>query len=535
MNNTKNNNILFYLAIAFSVFWFFAIGLDYINKHPIYYYGFKYFRFLSLTIGLLVVGLGFGLIEKQRIKLPFKIPINGLSLLFFGSVISYFIIQSNGKNVPFSTQSSDYMHYVSLTLKSSFQLILIYGILMSFGSRVSQWFYKNGMTKSRLLDIAFGIMVLVLLMFLLAALSALNMYSLMAIFVVMAALNFKQLLSEFKLLLWDRVDFSKFSLLGVMCIYGMFIFLLINFISIQNPFPNGFDARNYYGNISELLSQGNGLIKGYAPHNWSIFMAVGNLLGDQIELSLSISFSAFVLVLIGSYKLGVDKLGFDRNNTLFVLLMVAIAPALVNQLFVELKVDFGLLFFQMLIVYYLFEILPGLTKPNETSFNFKNTLINTLPGLALIGLLCGFGLGIKMINMFLLFSILAMLWWEKEKVLPVLCILFFTIALFLFAGIDELSGLRKYHLNVGTLKLLFILLFISTLGYGLVKQRTIMLKKIIYSGVFLCFTGISFSPWVTKNIMETKSLDPKTIMIGGSTGPGLNANSMTKKYKGSKK
>ena len=164
----------------------------------------------------------------------------------------------------------------------------------------------------------------------------------------------------------------------------------------------------------------------------------------------------------------------------------------------------------------------------------KDSIKKVLPGLMLIGLLCGFGLGIKMINMFLLFSILAMLWWQRDNRMSIICILFFTIALFLFAGIDEMSGLRKYHLNVNLLKWGSVALFIVTLSYNLLKHRSETIKKIAYSAAFLCFTGLSFSPWVVKNITETKSLNPKTIMIGGSTGPALNINSMTKNYKGSK-
>ena len=337
MNKTLQIRIISVLAIAFTVFWALAIGLDYINKHPIYYYGFKHYKFLGLSIGLGITGLAFMMIEKSVIKLPFKIPVNGLWLLFYGAILSYFIVKANARNVPFVTERADYMHYVGLVLKSTVQLIIIYGILKSFGARITAYFYKKGLLPSGLLDTAFGIMVFVMLLFVVAAFGMFNTYSLLLILLILAVAHFRNLIPVFKKLLWTRIDFSSFNKMGVFSIYALFVFLLINYISIQNPFPNGFDARNYYGNICALLGQGGALVKGYAPYNWSIFMAVGNILFNQIELSLSISFSAFILVLLVSYKIAIDKLSFDKSQSAFIMLLVCITPALVNQLFVELK------------------------------------------------------------------------------------------------------------------------------------------------------------------------------------------------------
>lgn len=517
------------IIILFALFWIGVIGIDYINKHPIYDYSFKYFRFWGLLLSVVVAGMFFVLVQRKIILAPLARPITGWLLFVIGIVLSYFVVKDNASLVTIGSTSSDYMHFVGLVMKSSVQLILIALIITSFGRFVLGLINNPIIKPIAMLELAVGLMILTFIMFVMSIAGILNAAALMIVFALMLGTSYKQFFALFKKCFFTKFDLSQYSVIGLGSLVAIYVFLLINFVSIQNPFPSGFDSKNYYMNISMLLAENNGLIKGYAPYNWSFITGIGLVLMDQIELALSIAFGTFILVLISAYGIGVKKLKYDKNLVLLTLAMVCITPALVNQMFVELKVDFGLLFFQMVIVYYLFDLMEQ-WRAQDNEINLKQFVSRLSPLLILIGILCGFGLGIKMINMFLIFVILALFWWRDVRFIQLAGILLFTFAVFLIAGMDSLSGLQKYHLNLAIIKWGLLLLSLALLAFSWIKSKAQVTRNIVVSAVFLICTGISIGPWVIKNYIETKSLSPSAILMGSKVGPDLNVSKIVRNY-----
>ncbi|NNF21078.1 MAG: phospholipid carrier-dependent glycosyltransferase, partial [Saprospiraceae bacterium] len=300
------------------------------------------------------------------------------------------------------------------------------------------------------------------------------------------------------------------------------------------PFPSGFDSRNYYMNISNLVAQQGELISGYPPYNGSLINAIGLLLFGQIELSLSISLSGVILVLLMSYRIAVDKLQFDKNRAAFLVALIAVVPAIVNQMYIEMKVDFMLLFFQLLAVYFLFEIdekYISLSKPIE---NIKRLVWKIMPLAAFLGILLGFGMGIKMINLFLVVVMFVMMMWDRDNNWSGLGVICLGLMIFFLGGIDDISGLRKYHYNVGILSIILGLVGIILLAVGIYFHRHSTIRRILFSSVVAAFLVLTISPWVIKNYLDTGSADPKTILMGSSPGPKIGLRKMVKNYENKK-
>ena len=533
-SKSTRDNLFTYLSIFISLLWLFFIAVDYINKHPAYNYAFEYFRYTKLCIQLIVIA-GIILAFQKLFPEKRKLPINGLSTLVLGVIICFLIIGSHKSLVNFQVSSAELLNYLGTTFASAIQLVLLGLICRSAG----QWIYRklfNGKIKSMyLLDLGLGLIALVGAMFILGMLNFLNAWSLIGTLVVLILLNAKGFLNNLKNLFFKARLKKDWSSLGHISVYVIFAFILINLVSVQSAFPAGFDSRNYYMNISNLIAGQGTLISGYPPYNGSLINAIGLILFNQIELSLSISMSGIILVLLVSYRIAVDKLGFDKNRTAFLLALLIVIPAIVNQMYVELKVDFMMLFYQMLAIYYLLEINSKYLENSKVMLNPKQTLYKFLPAAALLGILLGFGMGIKMINLFLVVVVFVLLIWDKDNNWTGLGVICLGVMVYIFGGIDEISGLRKYHLNVNVLGLALGILGLLLLAAGIYFHRSNAYKRILFSSITAIFLLLTMSPWILKNYADTKSLSPKVILMGSSPGPDINLGRIVKNYKDSKK
>lgn len=512
----------------------FLIGVDYINKHPGYPFAFQYFRFGGLITLVTIIGAAMWAFKKYN---PFKksFKIRGIGIYFLGVILAYLIIRSNGSLVNFKNNSSDHFHFLFLAVKSSLQIILLILVCRSAGHFINKRFFKKTIKQNFVIDIAIGVILLATGMFVCGIVGFLNLISLSVILLLLIAINPKFFVLSIKDCFFNKFSTKGWNFLGYASAYFIFFFLILNFVSIQSPFPAGFDSRNYYINISKLVAEQQVLIGGYPPYSASLIISIGFILFNQVELALSLSFTGIVLSAITGYKFAVDKLKFNKNRTLFLLALFLSTPAIVNQMFVELKVDYWLLFFQLLIVYYLFDILPKLKYHSSESGDLMTIIKTYIKYALIIGLLLGFGMGIKMINLFLVLVVLVLVWWDKNEKVSVLSAVMLALSVFIIGGIDKISGLDSYHLSSGILKSVLPLAGLGLIGYQLFKNRWATIRKIVFSVMVLVFTVISVGPWLGKNLSESKSLDPTSLMMGTDSGSKLSIRDMLNNYENSKK
>ena len=527
-------SIVHILIWVFAAIWLFVLGVDYVNKHPAYYYVLRYFRFTGLVFQLGFIAIAIALSRKYLPKL-FSYFNTGIGLFIVGVLVSYLIIRSNSDLVTFENNSSHHLHFTTLVIASAIQLFLIILLCRNVGAIIFSKCFKKSFSPHYLIDIGLGIVLLVLIMFFLALLGVLTSYALvivLALFLFVNPISFYQSLGS---TLFKQLDTKQFSLAGLVIIFVLLAFLLVNYISIHIPFPSGFDSRNYYVNISNLLASSGSIVSGFPPYNGSIFIAVGLVLFEQSHLAHGMAFINIVLALLAAYAFARQILKFDADTSAIIVAMVGVTPAIANQMFVELKVDFGLLFFQILTLICLFDAIKKIKKSKEPRDTFKDIIKAYLPYSILLGVFIGYGLGIKMINLFLLVVIFILIGWEKNNRTLSVSVVCASIALFLFGGIDTMSGLRQYHLSANYVAMAAALIAIITLGYSFIKVRVLALRRVVFAALISVFALLVFSPWAAKNYNDTKSLNPKTMLMGGSTGPDISLGKIKKNYRNSQK
>lgn len=509
------------ITAVFAVIWACLIALDYGNKHPGYFFAFKYFRFFSLYAFLGLIGVLCLLLKNQLFKNEKGIKFRPLYLVGLVLLLFFMIIFSYSSFGLSPSTFGHVMHYLMYSLKTALILLGFVILFKTVGSKISSLFFKTESKKSITVDIALGIIVFITFMFFLGLFGWLNSYSILGLVVAFTAIGFSKLKTTGLNLFWNPIDLRSYSALGILSFLFIVFFLSLNFLSVQIPFPGGFDSRNVYMNISKLIALDGQLVSGYQPYNWSLFMSIGYMFNDYAELSLSLAFLPVVLVAIGVYEIGIRFLNIEKNWLLFLIALVIVTPALVNQMFVELKVDFAMLLMQVAALITFFTWLPS----KERSPNIDTTRL-----LILLGLLMGFGMGIKLINLFLVFVLLALIWWNHHYS-GLLGIVLLSLSILMFAGIDELSGLQVYHLGHKSVALVSAIIGLLLLGYNFVKERPRFIKSLVFSLAYGLSILLMFSPWMGKNYADTRSLSPNAILMGKSNKKeGRSALEIIRKY-----
>ena len=191
------------------------------------------------------------------------------------------------------------------------------------------------------------------------------------------------------------------------------------------------------------------------------------------------------------------------------------------------------MFFQ-LISLSLFMELFGFTKITAGS-NYLEGVKNISIPLVVLGIFLGFGLTIKMTNMFLVFAlIIGMFSLTKSRILlcGVLCL---ALSIFLLARLDDLTGLRKYHLSANWVLIGLVVIGVCCLAFSLAKNRVALLRTCGFSVILGCFALLPLLPWMVKNHIETDSYSPVKLLNGASAGPSWDIREIDRNYRKSLK
>ena len=526
----KANKRLDLILLIFSIIWVVIVGLDYINKHPLYEFSYLYFRFYRLTLFFLGFSSLVAFFSKKSTAFR-KYYFTGVGLAVT------LIIFLSSLAISFSAYVADVDfglgHLVNFLWGNIKSLLFLAALSLSaycYGDILKIRFIKHPIYK-----IALGLIVIVNLILFVASIKYYNFYSALCILILPVVINFRQLPQLFYAITFRPVKEIPSGYLGIISLLGVMFFLCINFAHTHSPFPVGFDSRNFYMNVARQVSLKEGLIFGHRPYNWSLIISLGYSIFKSSAIAVSISFYGFILSCFAIYQLGKKALGIKNDYVLFVLLLITITPAISNQLYIELKTDMGLLFYQTISILYLIKLFKSkgfnkfLKMDSVVKFRMKGNLLKV----CLLGLFLGFGLSIKMTNMFLVFAIVVCIYWlfsESNKV--ILSVVSLTSLVFIIAGLDNLTGLNEYHLGMTTLKVVLVLIFLITLILVLLRGRKVQALNATIVAIWLgVFSIVPLSPWIIKNYSDTKSLNPAVLLNGAFVGPDINLNTIDQNYR----
>ena len=519
-----------WIFLVFSFLWVSIVILDYLNKQIIYLPSFTHFKYFGLFSILTVIGLTLSM-SYCRIG-PLKkfkaLPVNGVGIFALFLLIICLVTMAYNQYWKASLGISNYAHLLwkaLFTLGSAYLVVLA---AYSIGNYCRRFFIKEVSNKftAGLMDISLGLIIYHFGLLFLGVLGLLNQYAVLVLLAVLIGINFKSGLTFSRIVLWERIPRpTSLSFIGCLIAFFILVYVSLNYFYTQAPFPLGFDARNYYVNIARLLADAEGLIPGFQPYAWGLIMSTGYVAFNSPEVTLFLSVLGGLLSLFAIFHLANSYLKLSLTSSLLVVLLYLLTPTVTNHFIIEFKVDLALLFFQVTtIIVLLYWLFRTTDKKNliESRDDWKF--------LAIIGIMLGFSLSIKVLSAFLIFGIFLGIWWFSKDIIGVIGLSGLAIGLILLTGFDNISGLRKYHLSPNVTGAALFILGLCCMVYSFIRSKRTFLdgvKALAFCGVFIVFT---FSPWIYKNYHYTKSLSITKLLMGEKPRPKLNHDQLERNY-----
>ncbi len=516
---------------VFSVLWMVIIFFDYIDKHSIYWLSivkFKYHIWLIVNVlfGALlsayIVGLGF----FKKLGPP---KINGLFVyLLFLLILSFTAFSFN----QFMRADLNISHYSHLITRSSYTLLgglIVFLSAFSIGDIIINRLFNQALPSiTRILSsMALGLFVISLILFVLGALKILTSILVIVALVSPIVINYKSNIKHLRQWFWEPFQLPKgWSFWSSLMLYACLVLATINFFYTQAPFPMGFDARNYYVNISQLIAQNEALIPGFQPYAWNLIASVGYIAFLSPEITFFLSTIGIFLSCWGIYELSITYLKVKSDYAIMVILIFLLTPAIMNHWIIEYKVDLTLLFVQLSIICLLCNWFVNkkeeILLSNRSDWNM----------LMIISLLIGFSLCIKVLSVFLAFGVILVYFLFHRDRWGSVGIACLGISLPILLQLDDISGVRSYFENPNHAAYLFALLGVTAIGYSMyknMKTHSISLFKMI--SITGLVSMLCFSPWVVKNYIDNPNGTAVQLLLGKKPQADINVKSIEKNYK----
>lgn len=533
------------LTIGFCLFWALLIFVDYWYYHPSYATAIQYFQYLDTTLILSAFGgFIFWLITKKRTFKVVEHLITGIGvyLIFIGTcaIIIWSHYFKISQEILGLVEGLVYLGKVSYILLACY-IILIANYALGDLFLIGLFNINFKPSIARLVKLGIGITLFSLLFTILAFFDFLKFYTVLPLLLAFSVIRWKSIFTFVNTtLLKPLIEKETFTGIGFASFFVLLIFISLNFLSNVRPVPFGFDALAIYLNLPNLISQQDGLIEGYSPYYWSIFIATGQIIFNQLEIAIALSVGGGLLSLFAIYE--ISRKWLDENLSLFIVLIFYSLPLVNYQSFRDIKTDLGLLF--ILLTAFLV-LLKWLSFYENQFFKKKHSMItenrnaeiknNSIPSeeiekkglltaifstqeqlIVLLGLLSGMALGIKLTSLIFIFAVLGVFSFIKGRVVGFLTNFLFTIFVILIAELD--TSLRAYHFGVANLQWGVLLLGLSGLGYwGYTQQKNLTsLVKIVF--IYLITLSLVYAPWPIKNYQETQKISIQTLIEGKPVG-----------------
>ncbi len=540
------------LTLIFSLIWGLLIFAEYWYYHPDYAASIKYFQYVDLVLilSLLGAGIGFGLYKvKEMDSEKILSYINGASVLALFLIISGIIIVVHASKVE---EGLDWglwgvLAYLGKILFVLFACYFIFATCYVLGdlafTRLFSFSFNEG--EGIILKIATGITLFSILLVILGFVKLLFLATIIPISLIILGLGRKSSLRFVKKSLFTPIqEVVHLDWIGFVSFFLLLVFISLNLLQNIRPFPFGFDALSIYLNLPQLISENNGLIEGYSPYYWSLFIALGHIVFDQIEVVIALSVSGAILSLFVIYEIA--RKWLDVNIALLTLVLFYSLPLINYQSYRDIKTDLGLLFILLSIILVLIKWLslqdhtsfkskelPNaekavLTQEKKNGKQQKGILAKYLSEsdqlLIVCGILSGMAIGIKLTGLIVIFGVLGALAYVKGREIGFLTAFFILFSVILIGGLDVASGLRAYHFGADYLMKGLPFLAVMGVVYLFIKKRNHLISLIKCAFIYILFIGLVYLPWPIKNYQETKTISFSTLIEGKDANMLQNVN-----------
>jgi len=512
-----------YIFIVFSILWVGIIMLDYLNKQVVYIPSITHFKYIKLFTFLGALGAFLSLYYNKYLIFKDWRPIKVTGLFIFALMLLIICCITLAYN-QYWNAPLDYTNYLHLIGKGVYTLGCTYLIILSAYS--AGQFFRAKLLKNvpfdltfGLLDLSIGFVIVTFVLMLLGALAVLTQITVLGVITLLILPNYRVAWTFMKATLFKPIPRpSDLNFWGGILAFFIIVYITMNYMYTQAPYPLGFDARNYYVNIPKLISDSGALVPGFQPYAWGLIMSTGYIAFNSPEITMFLSVTGGLLSLFAIYHFCHRYIHLSSNFSFAVVLLYLLTPTVTNHFIIEFKIDLTLVFFQMVIINFIMWWFFHNKSEERTSLlsNESDT-----KALVIIGLLLGYCLSIKVLSVFLIVGIFIGFWWYSKDITGVLGLAALTIGFILVAQLDNLSGLRDYHLSPTTTGIVLIIIGMVLMVMSFIKSRgqfIITTKALLICGLTCLLT---FSPWVYKNYSYKKSTSLIHLLMGEKPRPGI--------------
>ena len=520
------------LTIGFCLLWTLWIFIDYLYYHPSYATATQYFQYMDTLLRMSILGGAiFWLISKKRKYKLVKHLTSGIGIYLLFMLVSGIILWSHYLKV--SQETLGLVEGLTYLGKISYILLVCYFIFVAnyaLGDLFLQHLFDDIIIKpsiARIIKLAIGITLFSLLFTMLAFFDFLKIYTTLPLFLIVLAIRRKTMFTFVKTTLWKPL-LRKKSLNGVgfASFFFLLIFISLNFLSNVRSVPFGFDALAIYLNLPNLISQQGGLIEGYSPYYWSIFIATSQIIFGKLEIVIALSVGGGVLSLFAIYE--ISRKWVNENFSLLIVLIFYSLPLVNYQSYRDIKTDLALLFILLTAFLVLMEwlslhddkILKKRTARLKGKIERKGLMATFFTPseqlIILLGLLSGMALGIKLTGLIFIFAVLSVFSFVKGGNIAFLANFALTVFIVLIGKLD--TSLRAYHFGAANLQWIICLLGVLGLGYFGYTQREKFTSLIKIAFIYIITLSVVYAPWPIKNFQETGKISIQTLIEGKPIG-----------------
>ncbi|MFK7780632.1 MAG: hypothetical protein QM490_05890, partial [Candidatus Gracilibacteria bacterium] len=437
-----------------------------------------------------------------------------------------------------------------------FSIILI---TLSFGKKITSYLpsiQNESDIYKFIISLGIGFFSFVFLLDIFGILGFYNLYVVFSILIGFSIFSYKELLSVFNSIFSYKfkIDIDEGSYLKLISTEFLFIVstlvLSVSLISIVRPFPIGWDDLGVYMNHPHLMAEAGSIIALGQMYAWQTFTGIGYMFGSPTQAFFLnivggfLSFIVLILVVSDLFKsTGNSKIKTFINIPLLVGTIFISMPMMVFQQAKDMKLDAGLFFISVIVLYLIFKYYLKNSKENISK---ENSIISKIKNVAsfsgegekiypqvypygqergfmliilIIGLLAGFAFSIKFTSLLLISGIIGLIFFVRLGFIGFVGYLAIFFAIFTKANLWSMMNVVVNPNKIPGFETKFALIsgFIGAglLIYTFIKKSKITNKILLEIGVFLLGILIALIPWMGKNIVESyPNISVRTIISG---------------------
>lgn len=310
------------------------------------------------------------------------------------------------------------------------------------------------------------------------------------------------------------VDAVNLKLLSIDFGFFFLTFLLsVALVNALRPMPIGWDDLGVYMNYPKIMATSWFVLHGAGMFVWQLITGTGFLFSYTAAQAFYVNQLGWILVVIAIISTLSYVFAEKGKKSLLSLPVLCAAifyamPMTVFQQAKDMKIDPAFLFFAVSSLMLLFTFWKGniMSKTNLTI-------------LALAGLLIGFTFSVKFTAVMLIVAWFGLISYRLLSLNGYIGFFFLFLAIFTqfdFWTIMNVQIPKSNPWMIQTIVIAFFVLGLLSIFSGLLKKNTSYSIKnwVISCLIFLISIGVGVSPWIIKNVAETKKVSMSAILAG---------------------